>query len=100
MSREVTLFGSVLARLPHAVRDRGERATLLRAAGYDEGEIAAALGVNRRTLQRDRVTVRDAIVAVLVEDGYSVAEIARDLRVAESEIHVPNRGARPNIPSS
>lgn len=87
---EASLFGSVLARLPSAVRERAAQATFMRASGYNEAEIAAALTVNRRTLHRDRQALRRAFIDALREDGFTDREIARDYDLAVDEIPCPN----------
>ncbi|MGH2964239.1 MAG: helix-turn-helix domain-containing protein [Solirubrobacterales bacterium] len=88
------LIPAALARLPAAVRLRAGRATLLRAEGYTDAEIAGRLGCSRRTLANDRAALRASLVETLRDSGYSEREAALALGVSVAEIRCTAAGSR------
>lgn len=64
---ELIAIRQILARLPLAVRRRLRAARKLRSRGLTWADAAAELGVSRKTLQRDREMLEEALRACAAE---------------------------------
>jgi DNA-directed RNA polymerase specialized sigma24 family protein len=69
-------LAAIRERLPDEVHARAGSAIFLRAAGHSEAEIAKALDVTVRTLHRDRLEVRQAVLDGLRAEGLDEHGIA------------------------
>jgi IS30 family transposase len=99
--------GTLTAEDYERIAERRERVAEMTRAGYIAEDIAATLGVTRRTVERDRVAAGVAQpypppmteeqirrVAELLDDGCSIAEAARTVGCSRRQVFrlFPGRG--------